>query len=59
MKEIFETYTTDEELAMTGVAQLVGHHSTKGNVAGSIPGQDTGLGCSFGPPSRHVREATN
>ena len=31
--------------ALTGVAQLVGHHSSKQRVAGSIPRQGTCRGC--------------
>ena len=31
--------------ALTGVAQLFGHHPGKQKVAGSIPGQGTCLGC--------------
>lgn len=36
------------ELALTGVAQWVGHHPQP-KVAGSIPDQDTGLCCGFDP----------
>ena len=45
--------------ALASVAQLVGHHPTKRKVAGSIPGQVTGLDCGFGPHLGHVQEATN
>ena len=37
------------EAALTGVAQWVGHHPTKQEVAGSIPGQGTCLGHRPGP----------
>ena len=40
------------DVALTGVAQWVGHHPTKQMVAGSIPGQDTCLGCGFGAHMR-------
>ena len=45
-------------LALTGVAQLVGHHSAKQRVAGSILDQGTCLGCRFGPRLGSVPEAT-
>ena len=47
--------------AMTGVAQLVGHHPSKGKVASSVPSQGTCLCGGFGPQSGHVsiQEATN
>ena len=35
--------------SLTGVALLVGHHSTKQKVPGSIPSQGTGLCCGFNP----------
>ena len=35
--------------ALTGVAQLVGHHPAKYMFAGSIPSQGMGLGCGSGP----------
>ena len=45
---------------LTGVAQLVGHCSTKQKVAtGSIPGQGTCLGRKFGPQSGRVQKATD
>ena len=34
-------------LALTSEAQLVGRHSAKQKVAGSIPGQNTCIGCRF------------
>ena len=37
------------KLALTGVVQFVGHRTKKRNVAGSVPGQGTGLGCWPGP----------
>ena len=33
-------------IALTGVAQLVGHHPAKQKVTGSIPGRGAGPGCS-------------
>ena len=36
--------------ALTGVAQLVGHHPAKQNVASLM----AGLGCGFGPRWGHV-----
>ena len=36
-------------LALTGVAQWVGHQTANQNVSGSIPSQDTCLGCGPGP----------
>ena len=45
--------------ALTGVAQLVGHHPTKQKVAGFIPSQGTCLDCGFGPQLGHVGEAVS
>ena len=45
--------------ALAGMAQLVGASSCNQKVAGSIPGQNTYLGCGFDPQSGHVQEATN
>ena len=36
------------DLALTGMAQWSGHHSTNQKVAGLIPGQGTCLGCRPG-----------
>lgn len=36
------------------VAQLVEHHPVHEDIAGSIPGQGSCLGCRFGPQSRQV-----
>ena len=46
--------------ALTRVAQLVGHHPAKRNVASSIPSKGTSLGCRFGISLQLgcVREAT-
>ena len=41
-------------VALTSVAQLVGHHPAKGKFTGSIPGQGTWLGCGFCPFLGHV-----
>ena len=46
-------------IALTGVAQLVWHCPAKPNVAGSIPGQGTCLGCGFNPQLEHIQEATD
>ena len=37
------------EVALTGVAQWVGHHPTNRKFSGSIPGHSTCLGCGPGP----------
>ena len=37
--------------SLAAVAQLVGALSHNRNVAGSIPGQDSYIGCGFGPRS--------
>ena len=41
------------------MAQLVGHRSAKQKVAGSIPSQDTCLGCRVSPQLGCIQEATN
>ena len=43
--------------ALTGVAQLAGHHPAKQKVAGSIPSQGMNLGCGFSPWWGRQREA--
>ena len=48
-----------EYLALTGVAQWVGHCSAKRKVAGSIPSQGTGLGGVFSVQLGHIQEATD
>ena len=45
--------------ALIGVAQLVEHYPAKQKVTSLIPGQGMYLGCTFGPQSVHVREATD
>ena len=47
------------QLALTAVAQLVGHHPTERNVASWIPSQGTHLGCGFGTWSGRVWEETD
>ena len=47
------------QLALTGVAQLVGCCLAKRKVAGSILFQGACLGCGFGPWTGLVREATD
>ena len=49
---------TQKHVTLTGVVQLVGHCPAKQKVTSSIPGQDTCLGCRFGPQSGCIREAT-
>lgn len=48
-------------LALTDVAQWVGHHTANQKVASSVLGQGTflGLGCGPGPPIGGVWEATS
>ena len=41
--------SSSSPLALTSVAQLVGHRLKKRSVAGLIPGQGTCLGCGFSP----------
>ena len=41
----------NQELALAGVAQLVGAPSCNQRVAGLTPGRDTDLGFGFAPPS--------
>ena len=48
-----------KDTALNGVAQLVGHSSTKQKVAIFIPSQGTCLGCRFDPWSGYLREATD
>lgn len=36
-----------KKISLAGVAQLVGYHSTKRKVAGSVSSQGTPLGCRF------------
>ena len=45
-------------MALTGVAQLVGHRPAKQKVTGSVPGQGTCLGYGFCLLSGSVREAS-
>ena len=40
--------------ALTGVAQLVGHHPPKQKVAGSVLGQGISVGYRFRPQLGHV-----
>ena len=45
-------------IALTSVAQFVGHPYTKQKVTSSIPSEGTCLGYGFSPQWGHVREAT-
>ena len=45
--------------ALTGVAQLVGHHPAKQKVAGLSPSQGIRLGCEFGSWSVGVHARGN
>ena len=45
--------------ALASVAQLIGHHPAKRNVAGSIPCQGTCLGSGCGPSLGCVQKVTN
>ena len=42
------------DVALSSVAQWVGHCLKKQKVIGSIPSQGTCLGCGFGPWSGHL-----
>ena len=57
--DINSSFKLQESVALTGVAQLVGHHPTKRKVAGSIPDSGTCLCCRFGPWWGHMQEATD
>ena len=46
-------------LALTGVAQLVGHHLRKQKAASLIPGQGTCLGCGFSPWVGSIQQASD
>ena len=46
-------------VALTGVAQLVGHHPARQKAASSIPQWGTCLGCGFSPWRGHIQEAAN
>ena len=46
-------------IALTSVAQWVGHHLAKQKATGSVPNQGTCLGCGFGPWSGHLQEVTD
>ena len=51
-QESEQTDSTKKEMsqkALAGVAQWVEHQPVNQRVAGSIPSQDTGLGCGPGP----------
>ena len=49
IKETLETSSQDGSIALAGVAQWIEHWPVNQRVAGSIPSQDTWLGCRPGP----------
>ena len=51
-------FVKTDVMALTGVAQLVGHRPAKQKVTGSVPGQGTCLGYGFCLLSGSVREAS-
>ena len=48
-KTVSKLSQKNEELALAGVAQWIGHWSVNWAVTGLIPGQGTWLGCRPGP----------